>query len=358
MAFTAGGPRLEYQYLSTYHWRTTPDGYSGFIPPKHGQIVYEMERFPSERSVSLLQGLGVSHVIVHADRYPAERQSDMGRAVEATGDLVPRETFGADWVYSVQPRIFNPDELDIQGYLPHRAVTAQPYTAYVIAQNSGARSFAVKPTDVIRPRIHWEAESGQVIDAQEPDVQGDIPLVTSPEGGTAVVPLRLAAPTDPGAYQLTIQEKDGPLGDWWLTGTVIVGDEQDETFPIPAQLLRWAIPEKVRPGQPLPVNLTWRALGKIDAYYSLFIKLLDSQGNAVAGWDGQPHDGQAPTLLWVPGEIIEDTVTLVAPDDAVPGDYAVQVGMYRAEDLARALTLNVEGVLVDRLVLGTVQIEP
>jgi len=31
MAFTEGGPQLDYQYLSTYHWQPTPDGYSGFI---------------------------------------------------------------------------------------------------------------------------------------------------------------------------------------------------------------------------------------------------------------------------------------------------------------------------------------
>jgi hypothetical protein len=32
--------------------------------------------------------------------------------------------------------------------------------------------------------------------------------------------------------------------------------------------------------------------------------------------------------------------------------------MYRAEDLARILTLNGDGVPVDRIVLGTVRIEP
>jgi hypothetical protein len=34
------------------------------------------------------------------------------------------------------------------------------------------------------------------------------------------------------------------------------------------------------------------------------------------------------------------------------------VGMYRAEDLARALTLNQDGVPVDRVMLGTVRIRP
>ncbi len=83
MAFTPGGPQLDYQYLSTYHWHTTPDGYSGFFPPKHGQVLYEMERFPSERSLSLLQALGVDLVVVHSDRYPASRWTEMESAISA-----------------------------------------------------------------------------------------------------------------------------------------------------------------------------------------------------------------------------------------------------------------------------------
>ena len=136
MAFTPGGPQLDYQYLSTYHWHTTPDGYSGFIPPKHGQIVYEMERFPSERSVSLLQALGVSHVMVHAEPLSGRKavRNECCPGPKWT-DLALQETFGADRVYGVQPRSFDPETLEVQGYLPPRAAAAQPYTAYVIAVN-------------------------------------------------------------------------------------------------------------------------------------------------------------------------------------------------------------------------------
>ena len=358
MAFTSSGPRLEYQYLSTYHWRTTPDGYSGFIPPKHGQIAFEMERFPSERSVSLLQALGVSQVIVHASRYPAAKRFDMNLALDQVDDLALQEVFGADRVYGVQPRSFNPDSLEVQGYLPPRAMAAQPYTAYVIAVNRGTGSYAVKPTDVIRPKITWETEDGLAVDLKEDLAYGDVPLVTSPDGGAAVVPLLLAAPPAPGVYRLSIEEQSGPLGDWMLAGAVVVGDAEDDAFPVPAQLLLWAFPEEAHSGQPLSVDLTWLALGKIDAYYSLYVKLLDAEGNAIAGWDGQPGDGQAPTLLWTPGETINDTVTVMVPASTSPGDYTLEVGMYRAEDLARVLTLNGNGVPVDRIVLGTVRIEP
>jgi hypothetical protein len=357
MAFTPEGPQLEYQYLSTYHWRTTPDGYSGFIPPKHGQVAYEMARFPSERSLSLLQGLGVSQVIIHSDRYPVAQWSEIEAALEQMAELTRLESFGADQVYGVQPRSFTPNVLEVHGYLPPHAGVGQPYVAYVIAINRGPRSYAVRPTDVVQAGARWESVEGPVA-AGADSVEGDVPLVISPEGGAAVIPLLLEAPPDPGAYRLAISEQDGPLGEWTLDGEVQVGDEADKAFPAPAQLLAWTVPEKAQPGQPLPVDLTWRALGKIDAYYSLYVKLLDVGGNAITGWDGQPRDGEAPTLLWVPGEVLDDTVTLLVPADAAPGDYLIEVGMYRAKDLARVLTLNGDAVPVDRVVLGTVRIGP
>jgi hypothetical protein len=161
---------------------------------------------------------------------------------------------------------------------------------------------------------------------------------------------------EPGTYEVAVSEGDGPLGEWNLSGTIELGEEGDPALPVPARLEDWEIPLAIRPGDPLPVQLTWRALGKIDAYYSVYVKLLDGKGNTVAGWDGQPRDGEAPTLLWVPGETIDDTVTLAIPAETPAGEYVVEVGMYRAGDLARCLTLNSEGVPVEQVVLGTVRV--
>jgi hypothetical protein len=354
MAFTPGGPQLEYQYLSTYHWWTTPDGYSGFIPPKHGQIVYEMERFPSEQSVSLLQALGVRYTIIHTDRYSAARWMEMQDALLQAGDLAPVETFGGDRVFKVQPRSFDPGSLAVSAYLPPRAAAGEPYTAYVIASNRDSRSYAIQPTDEIQPAVVWQGPEGEATVR----VTAGVPLVTSPDGGAAVVPLSLTAPTMSGTYEVAIRERGGPLGAWALRGTVEVGKVGDDDFPVPARLVGWDLPPAVRAGQPLPVGLTWQALGKIDAYYSIYVKLMDGEGNAVAGWDGQPRNGEAPTLVWVPGETIEDLVTLTVPGDAPAGEYAVEVGMYRAVDLARCLTLDQDGVPVKHVILGTVRVEP
>ena len=348
MAFTHGGPRLDYQYLSTYHWRTTPDGYSGFVPPKHGQIVYEMERFPSERAVSLLQALGVRHVVIHTERFPVSRWQEMQEALQGMADLAPVESFGPDRVYGVTPRASDVGDLEVGVYFPPSAAAGQPYAAYLVAINQGARSYAIQPTDASEPVVAWQGE--------ESSVTADVPLVTSPQGGAAVIALPMTAPAAPGSYEVTAGELDGPLGTWSSAGQVAVGEAGDSAFPVPIRLEAWEVAEAARPGESLPVALRWRALGKIDAYYSVYVKLLDGEGNAVAGWDGQPRDGEAPTLLWVPGEVVEDLVTLALPGDLPAGEYAVEAGMYRAADLARCLTLDRDGTPVSRVGLGNVRI--
>jgi len=352
IAFTEGGPQLDYQYLSTYHWHPTPDGYSGFVPPKHGQIVYEMEHFPSERSVSLLQALGVQHILVHTDRFKShwrEIEADLGHVDELT--LV--ETFGADQVYLVEERPFDPGDLEVRVHLPARAIAGQPYTAYVIAVNTGSRSYAVDPTMKIYPVVRWEKTVGSTVT----DLEADVPLVISPGGGVAVIPLPLTAPAETGSYGLATGERDGILGSWAAEGTVEVGDQADTAFPVPVRLAALTAPATARAGEILPVSLTWLPLGKIDAYYSVYVKLLDAQGDTIAGWDGQPQNGQAPTLTWVPGETVTDTISLSIPAGTPPGEYTVEVGMYGAEDLARCLLLGPDDELLDRVALQ-VRIDP
>lgn len=303
--------------------------------------------------MSLLQALGVQHIVLHSDRYPQERLRAMEEAFADVDALLLVETFGADRIYRVQPCQFEPSTLTVQPFFPGRAVAGAPYTVYILAVNNGRQSYAVQPTDRIQAMVVWDTEQGR----QVATGTADIPLVTSPDGGAAVIPVSLEAPGSKGTYHLTLSEERGPLGTWSLEGWVEVGDEGDTAFPVPARLGGWALPAVAKRGDSLDVHLTWNALGKLDAYYSVFVKLLDGEGNAIASWDGEPRNGELPTLLWVPGESIEDVVTLKVPADAPPGEYAAVAGMYRAEDLARCLLLDGEGSLVGSVALGTVQVE-
>ena len=71
--------RMRYQFFQTAHWQPIVDGYSGFRPPHHRELGLTLARFPDERSVAMLRGLGVTWVLVHSEIMEAFQP---GRAAE------------------------------------------------------------------------------------------------------------------------------------------------------------------------------------------------------------------------------------------------------------------------------------
>ena len=337
------------QYLSVYHWQPTPDGYSGFIPPKHGEVVYEMQRFPSARALALLRGLDVGYVVVHTAQvkdWPVMQ----ARLAVFPDDLALAQSFGADLVYRVLPRAA-PRQVALRGFFPDAAARSQPYNAYLIVQVQG-EPLAIKPTHQVTVEALWTGASGAT---QKQQLAVYLPIVTSE---AAVVPLPLHAPSTSGQYTLTLRLDDPLLGRLEASGTVQVAEQvEPPPQPIPARLVAWRTDKAAyQAGETVPVSLRWRALGKIDAYYSLFVRLVDSAGQAVAQRDGQPQGGQSPTLLWIPGQEVDDTWALPLPPATPPGRYTLEVGFYNASDLAPRPTLNDAGQPVWPLTLGTIEV--
>ena len=121
--------------------------------------------------------------ILHADRYPQAVWSELEEILQTAGDLAPIRESGQDRVYRVQPRTFDASDLQVRAYLPAQAGAGQPYAAYLIVGNDGGRSYAVPPTDVLRPSATWQSDRASSVEAPE----ADIPLVTSgPGAGPAV----------------------------------------------------------------------------------------------------------------------------------------------------------------------------
>ena len=57
---------------STAHWQKTVHGYSGVRPALHSELYQLLLGFPDDRSVSSLENLGVTFVVVHRDLYAAD----------------------------------------------------------------------------------------------------------------------------------------------------------------------------------------------------------------------------------------------------------------------------------------------
>lgn len=115
---------------------------------------------------------------------------------------------------------------------------------------------------------------------------------------------------------------------------------------------------EVQPGNDLIVTLYLQGLRPIQRNYTLFLKVLDAAGPAVASVDSYPGRGAYPTTFWEPGKVIVDRYRVhVAPDAAAPSVDRLIVGMYWRPTMENLPAFDAEGrsvggaVLLDRIVV-------
>ncbi len=87
-------------------------------------------------------------------------------------------------------------------------------------------------------------------------------------------------------------------------------------------------PGPATPDGTLALTLYWQALAEMDQAYTVFVHLIDAEGQIRAQCDQAPQAGAAPTTSWLPGEIVADSYTLDLPSDLEPGRYTLRVGLY------------------------------
>lgn len=89
------------------------------------------------------------------------------------------------------------------------------------------------------------------------------------------------------------------------------------------------------PGDTIKVRLVWKTLKSSDLGYTVFVHLVGPDRKRYAQQDNQPAGGFYPTVLWQPGQVVEDEYLLKLPKDAPPGAYHFDVGMYWLGDEER-----------------------
>jgi len=132
-----------------------------------------------------------------------------------------------------------------------------------------------------------------------------------------------------------------PLGSTFDLGTVEVkGRERSFTLPPiehPSEfrlgevvrLLGYDLePTEVESGGSVHLTLYWQALSTIETSYTVFIHLLDEEGDLRGQRDSVPGGGSLPTTGWMAGEVITDRYDISIASDAPPGRYRLLVGMY------------------------------
>ena len=104
-------------------------------------------------------------------------------------------------------------------------------------------------------------------------------------------------------------------------------------------------------GATLDLTLYWRAEGPLLYDYTVFVHLVDSADTLVAQDDSQPLNDDYPTSLWTMGEEIPDNHTLDLPASMEPGEYWIEVGMYRL-DTGERLIIGETNPATDHVRLG------
>jgi hypothetical protein len=84
------------------------------------------------------------------------------------------------------------------------------------------------------------------------------------------------------------------------------------------------------PGGTLALTLYWQGLGTTDTSYTVFVHVLDEQGNIVAQRDSVPGRGTLPTTSWIQDEVVTDHYEIPVAAKVPPGVYTIVVGMYDA----------------------------
>jgi len=179
--------------------------------------------------------------------------------------------------------------------------------------------------------------------------------------------LKTPASLPPGEYQLTVQLAGAAsltpatLGQVQVQGRARLFEMPPIGHPLVAvvgkefRLLGYDLAEEyARAGEVLHLTLYWQAQTESDVSYAVFTHLLDGNSRIWGQKDSVPGEGALPTTSWAAGEVIVDEYEIEIADDTPPGEYHIEVGMYRPITGQRLPIYGGAGeALGDRILLDT-----
>ncbi|MDH4207780.1 MAG: hypothetical protein OEV76_02805, partial [Anaerolineae bacterium] len=230
---------------------------------------------------------------------------------------------------------------------------------------------------------HLRGSDGSLVAQDDfPPLKNLYPTYYWAKGRTVPDPrtLSISSAAAPGWYRLDVGVYDsvtrerlalvpgdaGPGSDYVVVDYVDIGEGQSDRPPrsieanLGGQVLLLGDSGRAGPvtaGEKLQLALYWRGLDKMGVDYTVFVHLLDADGQVVAQYDGQPLAGFYPTSFWDVGDVVRDELNLAVGPSVKAGEYELVVGMYLLSTGDRLPVLNEAGDTVgDAVSLGEVTV--
>jgi hypothetical protein len=84
----------------------------------------------------------------------------------------------------------------------------------------------------------------------------------------------------------------------------------------------------LKPGDPICLELQWNANATLPTDYTVYVHVLDQNGQLLAQSDLQSGGGYTPTSGWPIGQPITDRHGVMLPPTLAPGTYQIVIGLY------------------------------
>ncbi len=169
---------------------------------------------------------------------------------------------------------------------------------------------------------HWQASSDAVLYPQSKLLTWHELVIPADASGHAV--LRVSAPN--GVWTTLAEYDIAPIKRVFTEPPV--ASRVSAMFKEAGALIGFDAPKAVGHGQTLNVRLVWKASATPTPTYTVFVHLLDSNGQVIAQSDAQPAQNKRPTTSWLAGEYVTDPHTLTWNRQDYSGSATLEVGLY------------------------------
>lgn len=299
---------LEMQYFSTAHWHTTLDGYSGYVPARHGDYARELASLPSERAFLMLRGLGIHYVVVHEDELSDEAAARWQQPLPEGVTELP--VMGNDRILQLT-EFDNPPPRMSSGLMTEQTVMTIPELTLPPDTEVTIPLVIENPTPLIlgnsyqeRLSVSWDSEP--TIGATDWETKTRRMQYPPLFDLLTVLPITVTTPAT-GTHTLHIYAF--PVAHLWNSGidaeTIITLDPNAPPIP---DFLPIALKQVESVGE-TTYRLTWQSYQPLSHDYSISVRWVDSAGTVLAQQDGAPG-GDVPTSAWLAGEPYSAEFTL------------------------------------------------